>query len=414
MIYLIGGIALSGNKGASGMAEALIQNLRKRDSEAKFRLLSYYPVQDRKLPRSGDPVELLDGSPGKLVLLFFLSLWAELGRKLRLPRTWYVHGEMAKIAECGCWLDASGISFADGREKFLIFNILSVFPALALRIPVVKVAQAMGPFEHRINRLAAKWVLSRLRLIVARGAATRAGLDTLGLANVIDGADIAFSLRTNPTDRMRIAEFLPPPGRRVIGVSPSQVVWKLCEKRKIPYLETLRRGVTAWTDAGMDCIVFPHSARQGCLQTHNNDLPLLNRFAGMLPESEHIRIVKAELSAGELRMLIGACDLLVASRFHAIISAMATGVPAVVIGWSHKYAEALAPFELDGFVIPYSELDEEEVQRRVAEIFAHREELSARIRRTSAGIVAENERFFDRIAAGVGGGVISSSKPAED
>jgi len=399
MVYLISGVALSGNKGASGMAESLIQNLAKRDPGARFYLFSYYPAADRALLPEGGNVELLDGSPKNVVLLFFRSLWAAAGRLLRLPRRWYAHGEMAKIAECGGWLDASGISFVDGREKFLIFNILSILPALALGVPVVKVAQAMGPFKRPLNRIAAKLVLPRLRLIVARGAVTREYLDSLGLANVVNGSDVAFSLRTGAAERARIAGFLPPPGRRVIGVSPSQVVWKLCEAKNIPYLETLRRCVEKWTGEGCECVVFPHSARKGSAKTHNNDLPLLRRFAAMLPESGHIRVIEEELSAGELRMLIGSCDLLVASRFHAIISAMATGVPAVVIGWSHKYAEVLAPFGLEEYVVPYDSVSEGVICEKVRLVEADREALAARIRVVAAEVAAGNDRFFDRLAA---------------
>lgn len=399
MVYLISGVALSGNKGASGMAESLIQNLGERDPNARFYLFSYYPTADRALLPEGGNVALLNGGPKKVVLLFFLSLWAAAGRRLGFPLRWYARGEMAKIAACGCWLDASGISFVDGREKFLIFNILSILPALALGIPVVKVAQAMGPFEHRVNRIAAKLVLPRLRLIVARGAMTRGYLDSLGLANVTNGSDVAFSLRAGEAERARIAGFLPPSGRRVIGVSPSQVVWKLCEAKNIPYLETLRRCVEKWTGEGFECVVFPHSARRGCAKTHNNDLPLLRRFGAMLPRSERIRVIEEELSAGELRMLIGSCDLLVASRFHAIVSAMATGVPAVVIGWSHKYAEVLAPFGLEAFVVPYDSVSEEVICEKVRSVEADHEALSARIRIVAAKVAAENDRFFDDLAA---------------
>ena len=381
------------------MAESLIRNLWERDPGARFYVFSYYPRSDRSLLKKLPATVLLDGSPPRVILLFFVSLWAGLCVRLRLPSGWYARGEFGQIAQCTCWLDASGISFVDGREKFLAFNILTIFPALALKIPVVKVAQAMGPFKGFANRLAAKLLLPRLRMIVARGAMTRSYLDELGLTNVVNGYDVAFSLKAGEAERLAVAGYLPPDGRCVIGVSPSQVVWKLCETQRIPYLETLRQCVEKWIREGVDCVIFPHSARKECEKTHNNDLPLLHRFAAMLPASEHIRIVDEELSAGELRMLIGSCDLLVASRFHAIISAMATGVPTVVIGWSHKYAEVLAPFELDAFVIPYGELDCEAVQKRVEQIRASRSELSSRIRRVSSDILLENDRFFDRLCS---------------
>ncbi len=396
MIYLISGAALSGNKGASGMAESLVRNLQKREPKSHFYLFSYYPASDRKLPIP-EGVEILDGSPKKVVLLFFFSLWAFFGRVLHLPRAFYAWGEMRKIAGCDLWLDASGISFVDGREKFLIFNILSILPALALGVPVVKVAQAMGPFEHFINRTAARIFLPKLRLIAARGAMTRSYLDGLNLPNVVNAPDAAFSLPRNEQDRAQSLALLPPDGTKIIGVSPSQVVWKLCEARGIPYLEVLKACVEKWVAEGHCCILFPHSARMGTEKTHNNDLPLLRRFAAMLPENLNIRVVEEEWSAGELRELIACCDLLVASRFHAIISAMATGVPSVVIGWSHKYAEVLEPFALENFVIPYDQLNEEAVEDRVRRILAERNAISKRILEAGEPLLAENEAFFDRL-----------------
>ena len=396
MRFLISGVAFSGNKGAAGMAEALIRNLAERDSEAYFLVFSYYPIADAEL-RIPERVKILDGSPKRVVLLFFASLLAGFGRLLHLPRRWYARGEMGEIAGCDLWLDASGISFVDGREKFLIFNILSIFPALSCGVPVIKVAQAMGPFQHRINRWAAKLVLPRLKLIVARGAVTRSYLDSLELKNIADGSDVAFSLPVSEQDRRDSLRWLPEATGAVIAVSPSQVVWNFCERARIPYLEILADCVKGWIAAGYRCVVFPHSARTGKQALHNNDLPVLRRFAGLLPVSERIRVIDSELGAGELRALIGNCQLLVASRFHAIISAMATGVPAVVIGWSHKYAEVLAPFELEEFVVPYDELSEDAVRQRAAKLLSDQVKFSRRIRACSASIVAENARMFDRL-----------------
>jgi colanic acid/amylovoran biosynthesis protein len=46
-------------------------------------------------------------------------------------------------------IDLAGVSFIDGREKFLPFNILTILPAMLLGVPVVKFAQAMGPSRIR-------------------------------------------------------------------------------------------------------------------------------------------------------------------------------------------------------------------------------------------------------------------------
>ena len=56
--------------------------------------------------------------------------------------------------------------------------------------------------------------------------------------------------------------------------------------------------------------------------------------------------IDEDLSAGELRHLIGLGEVLVTSRFHAMISGLSTCTPTVVVGWSHKYREVLDDFGL--------------------------------------------------------------------
>ena len=388
MKYCLGGAAFSGNKGASGMLTALIQNIRHNDPDAKFAVLSYYPHADRK-EHHGEDIEILDGSPLAVVGNFFrLALY-----KLHMP----CGRDLRKITECDRFLDAAGITFVDGRVKFTIFNILTFIPALAAGIPVIKVSQAMGPFDGALNRLLAKIFLPRLKTIVARGDRSAQYLQELGLNNVERFSDVAFSLECSEADDRAAAALLPPlEGKKIIGFSPSRVVFGLCDKAGVDYLGELEKVIRTLAQEGFHCVIFPHSARSNTEKQHNNDLPLLRLLARRLEGAENVTIIDRELSAGVLRRLIARCELLVASRFHAIISAMATGVPATVIGWSHKYAEVLEPFELENFVHPYTEFSADGTLNAVHEIIRSRDELSKKIQCTADAIKADNQRFFSR------------------
>ena len=389
MKYCIGGAAFSGNKGASGMLTALMQNIRRYDPEAQFAVLSYYPKTDRQGPHRND-AEIWDGSPRAAVKNFFRAgLY-----KLHLPGC----SAIRRIAECDFFLDAAGISFADGREKFTCFNILTFLPALAAGVPVVKVSQALGPFRHPLNRFLARRFLPRMSLIAARGDQTAGHLAELGLRNVERFPDVAFSLECSDEDDRSAAGLLPETSGDgpVIGISPSQVVYGLCRQARVDYLGELAKLVRVLSARGCHCVLFPHSAREGVEKTHNNDLPLLRRFAAGLDASPKITVIDRELDAGVLRRLIARCDLLVASRFHAIISAMATGVPAVVIGWSHKYAEVLSAFQLERFVQTYADFSAERTLELIGGILGSRDELSRNILARAAALREENQRFFAR------------------
>ena len=145
MKYVISQVAFSGNKGAAGMAESLIQNISERDAQASFFVMSYYFHEDQNhsIP---ERVTLVNAEPIKVLLNSILSCWVFLAVRLHLPKCFWRFGLFKTVSDANVWLDAAGISFVDGREKFTFFNILSLLPAFALKIPVVKASQAMGPF----------------------------------------------------------------------------------------------------------------------------------------------------------------------------------------------------------------------------------------------------------------------------
>lgn len=395
MKYGICGAAFSGNKGAEGMLLALIQHLSQLDDDAYFNVMSYYPGADRRAGHEKANIRIIDGSPKRVIGYFFQSLWCFLCRSLHLPPALYRSGDFGRIADCDIFLDAAGISFSDGREKFTVFNILSLLPALSAGVKTVKVSQALGPFQNKLNRMMAKIVLPRLKLVVARGEKTAGFLQELGLSNTAAYPDAAFSMECSTEDRRRADELFPEVGdKRVIGISPSQVVWKLCSASGVDYLKILAEVAAGCRRQGYHCIVFPHSARTGTEKTHNNDLPLMRRFAAMLPPGDDLTVLDGELEAGVLRCLISRMDILVASRFHAIISAMTVGVPAIVIGWSHKYAEVLAPFKLDDFVQPYSDFNFGRTMSMIDELLKERQRISGNILEVCGTIKEKNQHFF--------------------
>ena len=150
MRYVIVGAALSGNKGAAAMLESTVQHLSELDPEAHFDVLTVYPRTDEKQNTNSD-ISILDASPLRLgVVINGASLAYQLLPGLR-ARIGQSVPEVGAIAGADAVLDEGGITFVDGRGKFLIYNVATILPALILRTPVVKVAQAMGPFHGRLN-----------------------------------------------------------------------------------------------------------------------------------------------------------------------------------------------------------------------------------------------------------------------
>lgn len=376
------GSALSGNKGASAMLESAVQQLSARDREARFVLLSMYPRSDAEQNTYSD-LRVLDASPVRLgAVINPAALLHRLLPPLRRSIERAVP-EVKALASADVLLDQGGITFVDGRGKFLIYNVASILPALFVGTPVVKCAQAMGPFRSSLNKRAARALLPRMAAIVSRGAVTHEHLVGLGLTNVTAGADLAFTLEVTEHDAALAREsvdeaFFDDGG--VVGVSPSAVLRKSAEAAGDDYVAEVRRMVDHLTGAlGRKVLLVAHSARAHTDKTHNNDLPLCREIYAGLADPEMVLFPDAELSSQSLRYLIGRCEVFVASRFHAMVSSLAMQVPTLVIGWSHKYREVLDMFGLSPWALAHEACTDEVFAERVSALIDGQEQVRAQL-----------------------------------
>lgn len=361
------GAAFSANKGAAAMVQSLLDNLPDRVPDLRVVAVSTHPVQDRRAyAAAGLNVDVVSQRPLEMALLqVTLALLAGLLRIARLPYRWLLRPPALRaLAEADVVADLSGISFVDGRRfVVLVYNALVVWVPMLLGTKVVKCSQAMGPFETPVNKALARLVLPRLARICPRGAATEAHLRGLGLANLTRADDLAFAMVVPDVVRTAVDQQLAAIGSgRFVAVSPSQVVATYCEGRGIDYpgmIAELIDRLAVKTD--LRIVLLAHSAQPDRGVNHMNDLPLCRDIAGRVVEQDRLTFLDEDLRPTELRAIIGRSEALVTSRFHAMIAALAEQVPPVVIGWSHKYAEVLAPFELEASAITYDELTSADV-----------------------------------------------------
>ena len=111
------------------------------------------------------------------------------------------------------------------------------------------------------------------------------------------------------------------------------------------------------------------------------------------------RLVDDALGPVALRGLIAGLDLLVTSRFHAMISALVTTTPVLVVGWSHKYAEVLDEIGLDGCVADWRDADAEDLANRAKELLARADDIRATIAAALPAVIARSERNYEVISA---------------
>ena len=375
------GSALSGNKGAAAMLESAVQTLGDRLGDVEFTLLSMYPREDAA-QNHYDNLEIVSATPRQLgVTINLLALAYRV-----LP---FLRGTIRKnskaigaLAESSVLLDQGGITFTDGREKFLLYNVASILPALNTGTPVFKCAQAVGPFTNPINRRASKTFLPKVKTLVTRGRITHEFAEGLGLSNLYAGADYAFSLEMSGTEPEEVSRHVYLSffdDGDVVGVCPSVVLQKKVDAAGGDYAGQIIGFIEQLQAQGRKVLLVPHSVRTGTDKTHNNDLPLCRDIHQRLSVSSNVLFVDRELSSQQLRYLIGRCDLFVASRFHAMVSSLAMAVPTLVIGWSHKYREVLEMFGLEEWAFGHDQLTPEHLAERFEALEGARDDVQAKL-----------------------------------
>ena len=346
------GAALSANKGAAAMLETVIARQPEVSGPCTFDILTTYPEADAPLVPTGAHARVIGLQPLRLATVEFpVAVLALLARTLRIPTGWVRTRACRSILDADVVVDVAGISFADGRGvPITVYNALMTGLPLLLGVPTVKAAQALGPFRNPVNRLLARMVLPRLAAVCARGARTREHLDTLGLRNVTDVADLAFSLDEAASLPAAVGEKVGALGGGYLVMMPSSVVRGLYESKGRDYVAdvvTLVRMLRATT--GLSVVIAPHSYREGRPEGRMNDGPVCRQVGAGLVDDTGVVVVDTDMTAGELRRLISGSRAMVTSRFHAMISGLSTCTPTVVVGWSHKYREVLDDFGLSRF-----------------------------------------------------------------
>jgi colanic acid/amylovoran biosynthesis protein len=180
-----------------------------------------------------------------------------------------------------------------------------------------------------------------------------------------------------------------------VGFAPSVVLRKGADAAGQDYVGDVVDQIDHVTGTlGRKVLLVAHSARGRTDKTHNNDLPLCREIYARLADKDRVLFPDREVPSQVLRGLIGRCEVFVASRFHAMVSALATGVPVLVVGWSHKYREVLDMFGLAQWAVPHEELTAEGFRSKVGELLQHREEIAVAI---EASLPAVRARSMEQI-----------------
>ncbi|MEZ0121966.1 MAG: polysaccharide pyruvyl transferase family protein [Candidatus Reddybacter sp.] len=384
-----------GNRGAEAMLSTTIGELKEcYGSELELNIYTYYPERDAELIND-QQISLHSAAPIYLVLV--LTPCALIFRLLeilnfRAPQR-ILPASVRALARSKALVCLAGVSFVEGRTKFILFNIATILPAMLLGVPVIKFSQAMGSFKSLTNKVAARFFLGRCQQVFTRGETTHSYLQELfGNKPIYQRAnDVAFLFRpefclsrelVDISKELVELETLKKSGRIIVGICPSVVVAIGAEKAGWDYQARMQELISRITNHGYIVALYPNATRgEDMDKTHNNDLPLIHGIIqGLAPSiQDSVICFSGSLNVAQIFNIIGSCDVHAVSRFHAMIASLALEIPVMVIGWSHKYLEVMEQFEQQDMVLDYKEGKIEPIIKCIEQLILERSHRSIQI-----------------------------------
>jgi polysaccharide pyruvyl transferase WcaK-like protein len=355
-----------------------------------------------------DDITIHSATPLYLALVLCpLSLVFSLLRYLHLKSIYSLLSAAVKdMANCEVLLDISGVSFMDGREKFLPFNIATILPAMLLSVPVVKLSQGIGPFNNLLTKYSAKLFLKRCIKVFPRGDISyqyMASLFPYG-KNFHVAPDLAFlhSYRSSMVYQNidyinQVCKEIKKSNALKIGICPSSVLYSKTKKRGLDYINLMGQVIKKLCSDGSRVVVFPNATREGSTTLRNNDLVIIDKLKKHLgPNQLNVLWIEKDVNTDDIKSIIQCCDAVMVSRFHAMIAALTLIVPVLVIGWSHKYMEVMRLFGIEEYVLDFKE-ENLHAWQKFDFLLTHRYEIINKIEKALPKVRLESKKQIDYV-----------------
>jgi len=350
------------NKGAEAMVLTVVDAICRRLPDVNI----YIHVHQRDFEQARDngllPVK--KGQPTSMI--------SRLASKIRTASMYY---------KCRAFIDVGGYQFGDpwgaqlAERKTRSLRHCDRFGNLIFFMP-----QAWGPFSTARISKAVHSIIDDCTLAFVRDKTSLQAVEHIVGKNhskVRFAHDIAWNFRGADLSvgRQLIQDggLLKRDNSITIGITPNLRVYEKFEgaKQENQYIKFLRDIIQHLCSAhSAQIILLGHEIRQDNSKV-KDDRTLCNYLLSSLDRSLPVIHLDRVLTAAQVKSVIGNCDLLLSSRYHALIAGLSQGIPVVAIGWSHKYDELMNDVGLDSYVI--------RVENGVEKATSHLDEILSRM-----------------------------------
>jgi len=283
--------------------------------------------------------------------------------------------------------------------------------ALDAGVPVVFLAQSIGPFKRKEEADAWVKVARRSKLVTVREQISYDYVTKdLGLPKelVKHTADPAFLL--NPLPAQAVSRLLASSGitgdRPKIAIGVSQGISRYADCNYDQHLKAWYAVVEMLlNELDAEVLLVPHVQE---ISPSNNDKILASNLLRLLDFNPRVHIAGADHTASEFKGLIAGCDIVISERMHAAIAGLSSGVCTVAVGYSIK-AEGIMTNLLgkeslhNGLLIPIQQfLDADAACAAIRTAWGRREEVSSQLKAVLPKVKQDSASNFDMISAILG------------
>jgi len=283
------------------------------------------------------------------LLTYFVSLW-------RKSDKW--NGKIAEmekaLREADAIFDASGYTLGSGWSKQGgVLLLQTIRMARRYNKKIILMPQSFGPFDWDGKDNAdflkqMKEELAYCSKIYAREKEGYECLISLGLGNVELSTDMVIRERFFPKagdicTSYDIEDINYPP-RGSVGFIVNENVFRVGGADAV--LDLYVRILDKLSDSGEKVYI---------LNTSTADMQFVDNVLNKIKNRDSVSVITGEYSSPELIDIIGRFKYVVASRYHSVVFAYRSGVPAIILGWASKYTDLAAHFQQQDYVFDIRE-----------------------------------------------------------
>ncbi len=357
-------------------------------------------------------------------LLAYSKSGGPVRRGLRLIRACATDGDVRRAVRID-WVTAetlANVGPVDGIVDFSGFNYSDEWGVACARRglawavycdryqkPFICLPQAWGPFRSQDVAEAVRRLCRYSRLVYSRDKVSLLFLKEL-LGQDSDGLRIApdiaflFSGENRDAGRQTLVSIGVNLGTSpIVGIAPNMRVYERCGGvgAANEYVQMLIRVakhcIHAW-DALV--VLLPHEFSMRAV-AKKDDRFLCGLVQTGVSDTARCFTIRTYLSASLLKAVESQLDFMIGSRFHSCVFALASAVPAVALGWAHKYSELMEIVGLDENALIHTQFDMERIMLMLNKAWERRGESVAVIKKHLLEIRQNVTSTFDDVASAI-------------